>query len=89
MKQLPHMNPRLRQQPIFCMETALKMVLWSSIVYESECSEGRLPSIKGIRNPDAPPELQKMVSDESSQSADSEAAQLDQCGEVRLYSMRV
>lgn len=49
-KQLPSMNPRLRQQPIFCMETALKMVLWSSLVYESECSEGNLPALGSQKN---------------------------------------
>lgn len=55
------------------------MVLWSSIVYESECSEGHLPSIKGIRNPESPPGSQKMMSEGSSESIDSEA-QLEQSG---------
>ena len=52
------------------METALKMVLWSSIVYESECSEGHLPSIVSTRKLNTPPESQEMTTDASSESSE-------------------
>jgi len=29
----PSMGPRMRRQPMFCMETALKMLLWSYCGY--------------------------------------------------------
>lgn len=34
------MGPRLQQQPVFCMETALKLVLWSDLVYE-DAADGK------------------------------------------------
>lgn len=74
LKQLPSMNPRLRQQPIFCMETALKMVLWSSLVYESECSEGRIAVMKADSAMRLPvKKVQESSSDSGSESVDDSA----------------
>ena len=34
LKHSPGMEARLRNMPMFCMETALKLLLWSDVVYE-------------------------------------------------------
>ena len=34
LKHSPGMEARLRTMPLFCMETALKLLLWSDVVYE-------------------------------------------------------
>ena len=34
LKHSPGMDARLRNMPLFCMETALKLLLWSDVAYE-------------------------------------------------------
>ena len=34
LKHSPGMEARLRNMPLFCVETALKLLLWSDVVYE-------------------------------------------------------
>jgi hypothetical protein len=44
LKHSPGMEARLRRMPMFCMETALKLLLWSDTVYECikpEATAGR------------------------------------------------
>ena len=71
-RELPSMNVRLRLQPIFCIETALKMVLWSSLVYESECSEGRIPAV-GSEGGHSPEYLQEKLDDSDAESVNESA----------------
>lgn len=42
----PTMGPHLHEKPLFCFETALKLLLWSDVVYDG--SEGELnPGLAG------------------------------------------
>lgn len=40
LKRSPTMGPRLQDKPMFCFETALKMLLWSDLVYEYASDKG-------------------------------------------------
>lgn len=47
LKQSPTMARAIESHPIFCMETALKMLVWSTVVYEDATSQEGMPPLKG------------------------------------------
>lgn len=47
LKQSPTLARAVGSQAIFCMETAFKLLVWSTVVYEDAAADERMPPLKG------------------------------------------